>query len=183
MVPIEENVARLLDHFGEDTQREGLVDTPRRFIEAWKFLLSGYNRKVEDIMTTFTNENYDQMVLLKDIEMYSMCEHHALPFTGMAHIAYIPDKKLIGISKLARLIEMYSRRLQIQERIGNQVTEALMDYLKPKGAACVIEAQHLCMRMRGVQKQNSVMITSSLRGCFLEKGGEAKEELMILIRK
>jgi GTP cyclohydrolase IA len=170
-----------LSCIGEDPEREGLKDTPKRVIRAWNEIFSGYHEKVEDIMTCFGSDGYDQIILLKDVEMYSTCEHHMLPFIGKAHIAYLPDKKIIGISKLARLLEIYSRRLQIQERIGQQVTDALMKYLEPKGAACVISAQHLCMQMRGVSKQNSVMITSSMKGVFLTDAS-AKNELLNLIK-
>jgi len=134
-------------------------------------------------MTTFSADGYDQIILLKDIELYSMCEHHMLPFFGKAHVAYIPhpDKKIVGISKLARLVDIYARRLQIQERIGEQVTSALMKYLEPQGAACIIEAVHMCMRMRGVAKQQSIMCTSSLKGAFFTSAG-ARIELMSLIK-
>ena len=135
-------------------------------VKSHKQLFAGYNQNPEDLFTVFEQE-YDQMVVLIDIELDSICEHHMLPFYGKAHVAYIPDKgKVIGISKLARLVDLYARRLQIQERIGDQVTKALMDNLKPLGAACVIEASHMCMKMRGVQKQNSIMTTSSLTGVF-----------------
>lgn len=178
---IEQNIVRQLQYLGEDVTREGLIDTPKRIVKSWKELYKGYDQKPEDLLTTFMADGYDQIVLLKDIEMYSMCEHHMLPFIGKAHVAYIPDKKVIGISKLARLVDMYARRLQIQERIGEQVSTALMERLQPKGAACIIEAQHLCMKMRGVNKQNSVMITSSLKGVFL-KQSDARMELMKLIK-
>jgi len=177
----QEIPTRLLEYIGEDPTREGLVETPKRFIKAWDKLTEGYSQKVEDIIKVFDGNGYNQIVLLKDIELYSMCEHHLLPFWGKAHVAYIPGKKVLGISKLARLIELYSRRLQIQERLGDQVVKALMDHVQPKGAACIIEAAHLCMRMRGVQKQNSVMVTSSLDGVFM-KDIKAREELMRLIR-
>ena len=182
---IEDVVIRQLEYIGENPNREGLLETPNRVIRSWKEIFSGYGRDPKEIIKTFDAERYDELVLLKDIEMYSMCEHHMLPFFGKAHVAYIPqDKgKIIGASKLARLVEIYSRRLQTQERITKQVTEALMKYLKPKplGAACIIEAQHLCMRMRGVGKQNSTMVTSSLEGVFREKI-EARNELMGLIK-
>lgn len=178
---IEDAVMRLLQYIGEDVHREGLIDTPKRVIKSYSHLFSGYSQKPEDILTTFSADGYDEMVLLKDIELYSMCEHHMLPFIGKAHVAYIPDKKIIGISKLARLVEIYARRLQIQERIGAQITSAIMKYLQPKGAACIIEAQHLCMKMRGVEKQNSVMVTSSLTGIFLDKPS-VREELLRLVR-
>lgn len=179
---IEQNIIRSLQYIGEDVNREGLIDTPRRIVKSWKEIYSGYNQNPSDLMTTFTNDKHDEIVLVKNIEMYSMCEHHMIPFFGKAHIAYIPDKKLIGLSKLARLIDLYSRRLQIQERIGDQVTNALMEYLAPKGAACIIEATHMCMRMRGVEKQNSVAVTSSMKGAFLDKPA-ARAELMQLIKE
>jgi len=171
----------LLSSIGEDPTREGLLETPKRIEKAWGYLLSGYSKDPREVFKVFDSDGCDQLVLLKDIEMYSICEHHVLPFFGKAHIGYIPNNKVIGVSKLARLLEIYSRRLQIQERIGEQVTRAIMMYLHPKGAACIIEATHLCMRMRGIQKQNSVMITSSLKGCFLEEAS-AREELMGMIK-
>lgn len=171
-----------LEHIGENPEREGLQNTPVRVIKSWDSLFVGYKGSPETLLTVFEAGTYDQIVILKDIELYSMCEHHMLPFFGKAHIAYLPDKKVIGISKLARLLDMYARRLQIQERIGEQVTTALMDFLQPKGAACVIEATHMCMRMRGVSKQNSTMITSSVRGDFLTNGG-LKNEFLTLINK
>lgn len=177
-----ELVKQTIKAIGEDTEREGLLGTPRRVVKMWDEIYNGYKQKPEDILTTFDADGYDQIVLLKDIELYSMCEHHMLPFFGKAHVAYIPNGRVIGISKLARLVDIYAKRLQIQERLGEQVTDALMKYLKPKGAACIIEATHMCMRMRGVAKQNSVMTTSSLKGVFLNKP-EAKQELMQLINK
>lgn len=176
-----DNIRKMLQFIGEDSSREGLIDTPKRIVKSWGDLYKGYSQKPEDILTVF-KEDCDEIVLLKDIELYSMCEHHNLPFIGKAHIAYLPDKQVIGISKLARLVDIYARRMQIQERIGNQVTEALMEHLKPLGAACIIEAQHLCMQMRGVGKQNSVMITSSMTGVFMDKG-EARQELMQLLKR
>lgn len=178
----EDEIIRLLQIIGENPNREGLLETPKRFLSSWKFLFSGYQQSSQDVFKTFsTPSGYDEIVLLKDIEMYSMCEHHILPFFGKAHIAYIPNEKVIGISKLARLLDIYSHRLQIQERLCQQITEDIMKYLQPKGAACIIEAQHLCMKMRGVEKQNSTMITSSLKGVFLTNSS-SKEELMRLIR-
>jgi GTP cyclohydrolase I len=176
-----DTIKTILQAVGEDTTREGLIDTPKRVVKSWTELYKGYNQKAEDILTVFSSDGYDQIVLLKDIEVYSMCEHHMLPFIGKAHVAYIPDKKIVGISKLARLVDIYARRLQIQERIGQQVTDDLMRLLNPRGAACIIEAQHLCMLMRGVNKQNSVMVTSSLKGVFLTDFS-AKEELLKLIK-
>ena len=177
-----EAIQKQIQLIGDDHTREGLQDTPARVIKSWRSLFAGYQQTPEELLTVFEAGTYDQIVILKDIELYSMCEHHMLPFFGKAHIAYLPDKKVIGISKLARLLDMYARRLQIQERIGEQVTTALMDFLQPKGAACVIEATHMCMRMRGVSKQNSTMITSSVRGDFLTNGG-LKNEFLTLINK
>lgn len=181
IVSADDSVIRMMQYIGEDVSREGLKDTPRRVVKSWDELFSGYKKSTEEILTTFESNGYDEIILLKDIELYSICEHHILPFFGKAHIAYIPDKKIIGISKLARLTEVYSRRLQIQERIGNQITADLMKHLKPKAAACIIEAQHLCVLMRGIQKQNSIMVTSSLKGAFMDNIA-SREELMRLIK-
>lgn len=170
-----------LAYIGEDPDREGLIDTPKRIVRMWDEIYAGYSKDPADILTTFPADGCDQIVLLKDIELYSMCEHHNLPFYGKAHVAYLPGEKVIGISKLARLVDIYARRMQIQERIGEQVTDALMKYLQPKGAACIIEASHLCMKMRGVGKQNSTMITSSMKGVFLTDTA-VKQELLTLIR-
>lgn len=176
-------ISMQLDYIGENPNREGLKDTPRRVVKMWDEIFQGYNQDPTSIFTTFDSGGYDQIVLLKDIELYSMCEHHMLPFFGKAHIAYVPGEngKVIGISKLARLVDIYAKRLQIQERIGKQVTSALMEHLEAAGAACIIEATHMCMRMRGVAKQNSVMTTSSMKGVFMDKP-EARNELMALIR-
>jgi len=178
----EKLVRDQLTMIGENPDREGLQKTPYRIVKMWDEIFSGYDKKPEDVLTVFDADGYDQIILLKDIELYSMCEHHMLPFYGRAHVAYVPWRKIVGISKLARLVDIYAKRLQIQERIGEQVTDALMRLLDPKGAACIIEATHMCMRMRGVEKQNSVMVTSSLGGVFLTKP-EAREELMQLIRR
>ncbi len=175
-------VTRQLQYIGEDPQREGLLETPKRVLKSWKELFAGYQTTDPgSILKTFKEGACDEMVLLKDIEFFSTCEHHLLPFFGKAHIAYIPNGKVVGVSKLARLLDIFSRRCQIQERIGEQVTTTLMDVLKPKGAACVIQAQHFCMKARGVQKQDSIMVTSSLKGVFLERA-EARAEFMGLIR-
>lgn len=178
---MKEAIKKIIQYIGDDPTREGLVDTPKRVVKSWDELYSGYKQDPKDIMTYFYAEGYDQIVLLKDIEFYSMCEHHMLPFFGKAHVAYIPDHKIIGISKLARLVDMYARRLQIQERLCQQVTKALDDFLQPKGSACIIEAQHMCMRMRGVSKQESIMTTSSLTGAFFTSAG-ARIELMGMIK-
>lgn len=186
--PKDEHVERamhqinsILHYIGEDPTREGLLETPKRVVKSWFELYAGYNKDPADILTTFDAENYDEIVLLKDIELYSMCEHHMLPFYGKAHVAYIPNGRVIGISKLARLVDIFSRRLQIQERLGQQITSAIMEHLQPKGAACIIEASHMCMRMRGVSKQHSMMITSSMTGVFMEKP-ETRAELMALLK-
>lgn len=174
-------VRQTLYEIGENPEREGLLDTPKRVVKMWDEIYSGYDKNPEDLFTTFEAGTYDQIVLLKDIELYSMCEHHMLPFYGVAHVAYIPNDKVVGISKLARLVDVFAKRLQIQERIGEQVTETLMQHLQPKGAACIIEACHMCMRMRGVNKQNSTMVTSSVKGVFLEDPS-AKQELFNLLQ-
>ena len=177
-------IIEILKYLGEDTDREGLKDTPNRVVKSWDRLFGGYLQDPEDVLTTFEEDDvipHDQIILLKDIEFYSTCEHHMLPFVGKAHVAYIPSDKVVGISKLARIVEIFSRRLQIQERVGNQVSHALMAHLNAKGAACIIESKHFCMTCRGVEKQNSVMVTSSLRGVFLEKN-ETRQELLTLIK-
>lgn len=174
-------VSTHLQIIGENPNREGLRETPKRVVKSWIELYSGYGKDPKDIFTVFEAGGCDQIVLLKGIEFYSMCEHHMLTFFGVAHIAYLPGEKVIGISKLARLLEIYSRRLQIQERIGEQVTTALMSYLQPKGAACIIEAKHMCMCSRGVSKQSSIMVSSSMKGLFLTDPS-AKQELMTLIQ-
>jgi GTP cyclohydrolase IA len=181
---IEDNVTRMMQYIGDDPTREGLLETPARVVKSWSELFSGYKGDPASLVKTFDSDGYNEIVVLKNIEFYSTCEHHILPFYGKASVAYIPNKRVIGISKLARLLDMYSRRLQIQERIGEQVTSILMHELQAIGAACVIEASHFCMRARGVAKQNSVMVTSSLKGVFLEestKGLAARNELMKLI--
>lgn len=161
--------------------REGLRDTPSRVVKSFDEIFSGYSMDSGEILeSTFNAEGYDGIVLLRDIEFHSTCEHHLQPFSGRAHIAYIPVDRIIGISKLARLLDMHAKRLQNQERITKGITDDLMTHLDPKGCAAIIEAQHGCMRCRGVQKQNSVMTTSSMRGAFFDKA-EARSELMQLI--
>ena len=178
-------IRTVLEYLGENPDREGLRRTPDRILRSWSHLFSGYEKDPEEVFTTFAEDDvvpYDQIILLRDIEFYSTCEHHFQPFHGRAHIAYIPNLKVIGISKLARLLEIYARRLQIQERIGNQIVMSLMKHLEPKGAACIIEASHMCMTSRGVEKQNSVMVTSALQGVFLNSSN-TRAELMNLISK
>jgi GTP cyclohydrolase IA len=178
---IQQNIVRQLEYIGEDPNREGLKDTPNRIVRSWDELFAGYGQDPKELLRHFDAETYDQIVLLRDIELYSMCEHHMLPFTGIAHVAYIPNGRVIGISKLARLVDIYARRLQIQERLGEQVTSFLMEELQAQGAACIIEASHMCMRMRGCSKQRSTMVTSSLKGVFFTQPS-ARQELMQLIK-
>jgi GTP cyclohydrolase I len=167
---------------GEDPSREGLRDTPGRVKETMEFLTRGYRMTADEVFgDALFSETYKDMILVKDIELYSMCEHHLLPFYGGAHIAYIPNGKIVGLSKLPRLVEMYSRRLQVQERLTRQIAECLQRYLKPLGVAVVIEASHLCMMMRGVEKQNSRAITSCMLGSF-QTDSKTRAELMSLIK-
>ncbi len=163
---IRKLVKDFFEHIGEDPEREGLKDTPERVVAAWEKLFGGYRQKPEDVLTVFGDELYDEMIVVKNIEFYSMCEHHILPFFGRAHIGYIPDGKIIGLSKLPRLVEIYSRRLQNQERLTNQIARGLQGILKPKGVGVIIEAKHFCMMARGVEKQDSEVTTSALLGLF-----------------
>ena len=176
----EENVLRVLEFIGEDPEREGLQETPSRVVKSWERLFGGYGQDPAKVLKSFTDGACDEMVVLRNIEFYSHCEHHMMPFFGRAHIGYIPKGKVVGISKLARLLEVYTRRLQIQERIGQQVTEMMEQVLEPEGCGCILEAQHFCMTSRGVEKQNSVMLTSSMRGCFLDPS--IKSEFLGFIR-
>lgn len=178
----EKSVEELLKYFGEDPKREGLVKTPERVVKAYEKMLAGYKMDSRKFVTTFESDGYDEMILVKDIEFYSLCEHHMLPFFGKAHIGYIPDKRLIGLSKIPRIVEMYARRMQNQERLTNQIAEELNNLLKPKGVGVVLEAQHLCMMCRGVEKQNSRIITSSVRGLF-KKDMNTRTEFLRLIGK
>lgn len=159
-------IREIIDTIGDDPTREGLIDTPNRVLKSWNELYSGYQVDIKELFTVFEPEQYSEMVLLKDIEFYSMCEHHMLPFYGVAHVAYIPKNHLVGISKLARVVEAFSRRLQNQERLADQIASTLDLFLSPEGAACVIEGKHMCMACRGVKKGSATMITSSLRGVF-----------------
>ena len=178
-----ENIVRLLEYIGDDPEREGLLETPERVIKSYGHLFGGYNVDPNLLWKVFEDDKCDEMVVLKDIEFYSTCEHHMLPFFGRAHIAYIPRKRVVGISKLARVLEMYARRLQIQERLCQQITMDMDKFLKPLGSACVLEAQHFCMTSRGVEKQNSVMVTSSLTGVFKDETVPARQEFLRLIGK
>ncbi len=179
----EELVREMLVRLGEDPDREGLVRTPARVEEAMQFLVKGYKEDPEALLrkALFT-VNYDEMVIVKDIEMFSLCEHHLLPFFGKVHVAYIPNGKVIGLSKIPRLIEIFSRRLQIQERLTTQIAEAIQNTIEPQGVGVVIEARHLCMMMRGVEKQHSAAVTSSMLGCFRNEE-ETRTEFLSLIRQ
>lgn len=163
---IEPAVLSIIQAVDPNPNREGLEKTPKRSAKAWLALTEGYGIDISSLFTTFEKESYDQMVLLRDIEFHSLCEHHLLPFFGKAHVAYIPDKRIVGVSKLARVVDAFSRRLQNQERITQQIAECLVEQLAPIGVAVVLEGTHLCMRMRGVEKQNSVMKTTALWGTF-----------------
>ena len=166
---------------GEDPEREGLVRTPERVANAWAFFSKGYIQDLDSIINNavFT-EDYDEMVTIKDIDFFSLCEHHLLPFFGKAHVAYIPDGKIIGLSKVPRIVEMFSRRLQVQERMTHQIADSLTGVLSPKGVAVVLEGEHMCMQMRGVEKQNSYATTSSMKGIFL-KDSRTREEFLNII--
>ena len=185
MSTAQDLVKGMLEHIEPEQKnglREGLKNTPKRVVESWKELYSGYNQDPKEILdATFNGEGYDGIVLLKDVEFYSTCEHHLLSFTGKAHVAYIPTDKIVGISKLARLVEVYAKRLQNQERITTQVADALIEYLKSLRAAVIIEASHSCMGCRGVKKNHAIMTTSAMRGVFFDKA-EARAELMQLIK-
>lgn len=179
----EEAIKNLIRFIGDDPERPGLKETPRRIIESWYEIFSGYSTEeyLAYIFKTFEKDGCNEMVVLKDIEFYSTCEHHMIPFYGVAHIGYIPYEKIIGISKLARVLEVFSRRLQIQERICTQVADAIMKYLDPVGCGCIIEAKHLCMCARGVNKQHSVMVTSALKGSFTNP--EVRAEFLNLAQR
>ncbi len=174
-------VRRQLVEMGEDPDREGLKRTPLRVAKAMDFLTSGYSTTLEDIVNEAVfEEPFDEMVVVKDVEFYSLCEHHLLPFFGRAHVGYLPDGRIIGLSKIARIVDLYARRLQVQERLANQVADALMEVLRPHGVAVVMEGSHFCMMMRGVQKQNSSMVTSAMRGTFNENARTRSEFLELI---
>jgi GTP cyclohydrolase I len=180
---VEDAVRLILLHIGEDPEREGLKLTPTRVRHALDFLTRGYKEdpKVAINGAVFSEEEYQEIILCKDLDFYSLCEHHLLPFFGKAHLAYLPNRRIIGLSKLARLVEIYARRLQVQERLTTQIAHTLMEELEPLGVAVVLEAEHLCMRMRGVEKQNSYVTTSAMLGVF-RTHVETRQEFMNLLR-
>tara|TARA_Y100000768_G_scaffold126416_1_gene93770 strand:- start:118 stop:693 length:576 start_codon:yes stop_codon:yes gene_type:complete len=178
---LEENTRNLLGLLGEDPSREGLINTPKRVAKAWEFLTKGYNEDLDKLINNaiFEGESKD-MVIVKNIEFYSLCEHHMIPFYGKAHIGYIPDGKIIGLSKLARITDLFSQRLQVQERLTNQIAQCLQEVLNPRGVAVVLEGKHFCMLSRGVQKQNSIATSSSMLGIFREKESTRNEFLKLI---
>ena len=174
------NFRGLLTDLGEDPSRDGLLDTPKRYLKAMKFLTSGYEKSVKEIFEqAMFDVEYQDMVIVRDIEFYSLCEHHVIPFYGRVHVGYIPKGKVVGLSKLARAVEVFARRLQVQERLTNELAESVFDCLSPLGVGVVVEAHHLCMMMRGVQKQSSYTVTSAMKGSFREL--ETREEFLKLI--
>jgi GTP cyclohydrolase IA len=180
---MQEHIRGLLAALGEDPSREGLLDTPKRVEKAMRFLTSGYQADVDAVLNNalFTVD-YNEMVIVRDIDFYSLCEHHLLPFFGRCHVAYLPNGKVIGLSKIPRLVEIYARRLQIQERLTNQIAETIREKIEPLGVAVVMEAAHLCMSMRGVEKQNSVAVTSAMLGGF-RQDARTRMEFLELIRR
>ena len=179
---MEESFLELLQAIGEDPSREGLLRTPTRAARAFEFLTNGYRQSLDDVVNgAIFESDASEIILVKDIELYSLCEHHLLPFIGRAHVAYIPNGKVIGLSKVARLVDVFARRLQIQENLTVQIADALMKTLRPAGVGIVVEAKHLCMMMRGVEKQNSVMKTSCLLGTFKEDARTRSEFLSLLV--
>ena len=179
-----EAVKVILDYIGEDAEREGLKETPKRFLKAWsEFFGSGYDQNPKDLMKVFEDggEDYDEMIIVKDIKVFSHCEHHIVPIIGRAHVAYIPNGKILGLSKINRLVDMFARRLQVQERLTTQIANTLMEELNALGVAVVIEAEHFCVKTRGVQDENSATVTSKLTGVFKEDS-KARNEFMLAIR-
>ena len=180
---MEENFSQIIEAVGEDLTREGLIDTPKRAAKAFKFLTHGYEKTLEEVLNgaIFTADSED-MVIVKNIELYSLCEHHLLPFIGKCHVGYLPQGKVLGLSKVARVVDMYARRLQIQERLTKQIADAIEQATGARGVAVVIEAKHLCMMMRGVEKQNSVMTTSAMKGIFRKEINTRSEFLNLISR-
>lgn len=177
---MENLIRQLIEKVGENPEREGLKNTPKRVVKSWEKMFSGYKMDPKDFLTLFDDEKYDEMIVVKNIEFYSTCEHHLLPFFGRAHIGYIPNGKIIGLSKLPRLVEIYARRMQNQERLTSQIANSLNDLLNPKGVGVIIEAKHFCMMARGVEKQNSEVTTSSLLGLFKTNANTRAEFLRLI---
>lgn len=177
---IEPLVKQILSELGENVNREGLKETPLRVAKSYGKLFGGYSKSPEDVVTVFDNEGYDEMIIARDIDFFSMCEHHMLPFFGKAHIGYIPNDKIIGLSKMPRLVEIFSRRLQNQERLTKQIADALNQLLQPRGVGVVIQAEHLCMKARGVEKQNCTVSTSSFTGLFKKELNTRNEFLRLI---
>ncbi len=181
---LEESVKTILLEVGEDTSREGLLKTPSRVAKSFEFLTDGYRKNIDEILNgAVFNEKYDEMVIVKDVDFYSMCEHHLLPFYGKIHIAYIPNGKIVGLSKIPRIVEMYARRLQVQERMTQEIADTLEKYLQPRGVAIVAEGYHMCMMMRGVEKQNSITTTSAMHGIFKEDARTRTEFLNLIAKR
>jgi len=180
---MEDEIRRLLSYLGDDPNREGLKETPKRYLKAMQFLTQGYSQKPEEALRVFEDgaERYSEMVLLKALPVYSMCEHHLATFFGVAHVAYIPSGKIVGLSKISRVVDIFARRLQVQERLTRQIADALWEALNPQGVAVVLECRHLCMEARGIQKQGHVTMTSALQGAFL-KDPAARAEFFNLIK-
>ena len=178
---VEDSVRQILSHIGEDPTREGLVKTPYRVARAYEYLTKGYDQDPKEVINkAMFTEDYSEMVLVKDIDFFSLCEHHLLPFFGRANVAYIPQHRIVGLSKVARLVEVFSRRLQVQERLTTQVANTIMEELDPLGVGVIIRAEHLCMRMRGVEKQNSIVTTSAMLGAFRNQQ-VTREEFITLV--
>jgi len=181
---IEKNVRQILEEIGEDPDREGLKNTPSRVAKAYEFLTQGYKRDLNEVLNNAVfDEKYDEMVIVKDIDFYSMCEHHLLPFYGKVHVAYIPDGKIVGLSKVPRIVDVFAQRLQVQERMTQEIADTLDKCLNPRGVAVVVEAYHMCMMMRGVQKQNSITTTSAMHGIFTEDARTRSEFLNLINQK
>ena len=180
---MEERLREIIEMLGEDPRRQGLERTPRRVARSLRFLTSGYQQDLDEVLNgAMFDVTYDEMVIVRDIEIFSLCEHHLLPFFGRCHVAYIPNKKVIGLSKIPRLVDVFARRLQIQERLTQQIAETLMEKINPRGIGVIIEARHLCMIMRGVEKQNSVAVTSHMLGVFREEQ-RTRDEFLTLVRE
>jgi GTP cyclohydrolase IA len=178
---LEDSIYQMLTELGEDPRREGLLKTPARVANSLRFLTKGYAQDPKEVINgALFTEDYQEMIVLKELDFFSLCEHHVLPFFGKAHVAYIPKHRIVGISKLARLVEVFARRLQVQERMTTQIANILMDQLDPLGVGVIIQAEHLCMRMRGVEKQNSIVVTSTMLGVF-RSHHETRQEFMTLV--